>query len=366
MRHIQNLQGAISRYNIFINLSFSVEESDINRQRIVTLTAMTALEEPPHNWNTTPFASSLVSIGTHSLHLSICGPPRQTSSQPLIVIFPGAGDIAASWLRVSRLVSSHFRLLLYDRSGFTNSEARPGGPPRQAAVTAAEELRALLKATDLKPPYVLCAHSYGAIIAREFLHLAGEEVVGMVLADGSTERQNLFFKIPDEDANTVCQGVNLARVTGLREDSKLSREEWRERAILISRGADATLEEQSAFNEVCETLREKKQIEKRVLGERPLSVIRCSWKRDFEKMYQAGVEAGNGTVEQRRAVREMLDGWEDIDKDLKEEQLKLSRNSRFVHLPDCGHNVQLLRPDVVAEEIQWVMNSISKEPVALL
>lgn len=213
---------------------------------------------------------------------------------------------------------------------------------------------------SLTPPYILVAHSYGAIIAREFLNLHPDSVAGMVLADPSTERQHLFFKIPDPDIISVFGSLNFARVTGLREDAKLTVEEWRERAKGIAKGNAVTQEEAAGFAEICETLGEKRQIEKRVLGTRPLSVIRCNGKRDFERMYKAGVEAGNGTEEERRRFRESLDGWEEKDRGLKDELLGLSGRSRMVVLEDCGHNVQLVRPDVVAGEVDWVVGLVGE------
>lgn len=209
---------------------------------------------------------------------------------------------------------------------------------------------------------MLCAHSYGAIIAREFLHLKNKDIVGMVLAEASQERQYTLFKVPDENIMAISKGVKESWVTGLKEDSNLSREEWRERAIQISNGEEAGLEEAMGFIEVCKTLEGKRQIEECVLGDRPLSVVRCHGKRDFERVFEAGVKMGNGTVEQRREFKNLLDRWDDADHDLKTEQLKLSRKSRYVHVEDCGHNVQLTRPDVVAEEIRWVMDSIEKKP----
>jgi len=314
------------------------------------------------NWNTVPSASSLISIGTHSLYLSVSGPPQVDPSKPLIIVLAGAGDISASWHPVSRLISPSFRTVLYDRSGLGNSFPRPPSPtPLLAAVTAARELHALLQAAKLTAPYVLCAHSYGAIIAREFIDLYPNSVAGMVSVDGSTERQADYFRIPDPNIAAVLGNLSFARVTGLREEAEkwMTREEWRERAILMSKGMDALAEEGRASKEVCETLKGKRQFEKCVLGDKPLSVISASGKRDHERIYEKGVEAGNGTEEQRKEFRKLLDRW-DIERELKEEQLRLSRNSRLVVLEDCGHNVQLTRPDVVAEEIRWVMDSLKK------
>jgi pimeloyl-ACP methyl ester carboxylesterase len=314
------------------------------------------------DWNTVPSASALVSIGTHSLHLYISGSPRQDPREPLLIVCSGAGDISSSWIPVSRLIAPSVRILLYDRSGLGCSHPRLKSIPTtlHMAVTAAEELHTALDASRLRPPYVLCAHSYGAIIAREFLQLWPDELVGMVLVEGSTERQCQFFRVPDPNIQAVLGDLNFARVTGLREAAGkwMTREEWRERAILIAGGVEAAREESDAFVEVCETLGVKKQMQKTALCEKPLSVIRSCGRGDFEAIYDIGVQAGNGSMEQRKAFKKLLEKWDVVDQDLKEEQLKLSRKSRLVFLPDCGHNVQLLRPDVVASEIRWVLDSI--------
>lgn len=320
----------------------------------------------PRDW-ATETGSSLVSIGTHSLWVSITGPPRK-SGDPLIIFIVGAGDVAASYTAVSPLVSSLCRILLYDRSGLGRSEPSPlrddSASPQNSkspAIKAAEELHSLLETMQLKPPLVLVAHSYGAIIAREYLHLHGDDVAGMVLADGSTERQCDYFRIPDPNINAVLGDLRVAQVTGLREDARLSRDEWRARAIDISRGTIAAQAEANndTLRLVCRTLGEKLQFQNQVMRDRPLSVIRCSTQ-DFERIYQAGIEAGNGTTAQREAFRAMLERWPLIDQELKEEQLQLSSNTHLIHLPDCGHNVHLTRPDVVAEEIQWVLDHLGQ------
>lgn len=304
----------------------------------------------------------MVSIGTHCLYTSISGPPR-TPEDPLIVVLAGAGDVASSYTALALLVSSFSRILLYDRTGLGRSEPRTSLPrsihlTATTAVTAAEELHSLLETTNLRSPLVLVAHSYGAIVAREFLHLYNDEVVGIVLADASTERQCDYFQLPDPNINAVLGDLKVAQITGLRADSKLSRDGWRNRAIDIARGAAAAQVEVDSYVGVCHTLADKKQFHNRAMGNRPVSVIRCNGARDYERIYEKGVEVGNGTPQQQRAFRDLLDRWEAIDRELKEEQLQLSTTTHLVHIPDCGHNVHLIRPDIVAGEIRWVLDQL--------
>lgn len=296
----------------------------------------------------------MISLGTHSIWTSVSG-VSCNSQDAIVIIIAGAGDVSMSYIAVERLVATFARILLYDRSGLGRSEP---GPNRANGVMAATELHALLLAANISQPLLLVGHSYGAVVAREYLHLHPERVAGMVLSEGSTERQSTYFRIPDPNINALLGDLNFAMVTGLRTESKLSRDEWRARAIDISKGAASAQAEAAAMVEVCETLGAKEQYRKRAMGDKPLSVIRCNSAMEYERIYQKGVDIGNGTEDQRKAFRCLLDRWDNIDREIKEEQLQLSSNTHLVHIPDCGHYVHLVRPDVVADEIRWVRDKI--------
>ncbi|KAJ5618910.1 hypothetical protein N7510_002894 [Penicillium lagena] len=309
---------------------------------------------PSRDW-TTYIGSSLISIGTHSLHIHLSG-QRHNPKDPLVIILTGAGDVASSHVAVEPLVAAHSRILLYDRSGLGHSES---APYPATAVSAAQDLHSLLQRIGPAAPLLLVAHSYGGIVAREYLHAYPEDVAGMVLSESATERVCDYFRVPDPDITAVMGELRWATVTGLRDQSVLSREQWRQRAIDISRGADgAAQQETSSLVEVCRTLAAKSQFQRRAMGSRPLSVIRCNSASEYERVYATGVAMGNGTPEQQRAFRDLLDRWDGIDQALAEEQLLLSSRTHLVHIPDCGHNVHLVRPDVVAAEIRWVLGQL--------
>ena len=239
-----------------------------------------------NEWETSEKTAGLVSIGTHKLYVSASGPMRKPG-EPLLIVFPGANAACESWEPVSSLLQDAVRVLLYDRSGLGHSEK---GPNRDTGPIAAEELSALLKAVDLPGPYVLVAHSYGGCVAREFLHLRGRDIAGMVLSETGTE--------------TKCRYA-------------------------------------------------EEQYRRQVLGNRPLSVIRG------ESAFNARAHQDIGVLDEQRKARDgMLEAMGKADEKLKREQLKLSRNSRFRNVSDCGHNVHVIRPDVVAEEVKWVLSDL--------
>lgn len=243
------------------------------------------MAKPPSVWSTSQ-KSGLVSIGTHKLYVSTSGPDRMPGD-PLLIVFPGANATCDSWEPVTSLIQDTVRVLLYDRSGLGRSER---GPNRDTGPIAADELSVLLKAVDLPGPYVLVAHSFGGCVAREFLHLHAEDVVGMVLSETGTE--------------TKCRYADL-------------------------------------------------QYRRRVLGDCPLSVIRG------ESALSAVRGNDEGLSDEQCSVCDgMVEVMSKADEQLKREQLRLSRNSKFRNVPDGGHNVHVTHPDIVADEIKWVLANI--------
>ncbi|KAI0150015.1 Alpha/Beta hydrolase protein [Hypoxylon sp. NC0597] len=177
------------------------------------------------------------------------------------------------------------------------------GPRNPKPPQATADLRKYLRMEEkLKGPYVLVAHSYGGSFARLFLDKEDTQVAGMVLVE-----------------------------TG--QESAL----------------DAKIEE--------------RQYERRILGMRPLSVVRGnSFLRISEQVRQAEAEA-NTEREGARDIelKKMLRTWEAADEEMKKKQLELAAQNgvkRYVHIQDCGHHVVRDRPDVVAAEVAWVLENL--------
>lgn len=313
-------------------------------------------------WETTS-KSELVSIGTHRLFLYASGPPRAHNS-PVVIFFTGGGAPAAADVRLQSLLSKFVRVYFYDRSGYNWSEAGPVRHP--TAVVAATELCALLRAVQVAPPYVLIGESYGCIVAREFLALCPTGVAGVVLAEAATELMYDLFRegIPDPNMAAVSAGVDLAEIMHFREKSKLSDEEWRLAMEAFERTTKGSMAEDCRGSG--RPLAKKMQFQKQALGHRPLSVVRCDMASDFRVLYDAGVKAGNGTEEQRAGARKLIQTLELYDDDLRAAQLRLSSNHRYRLVPDCGHAVSILRPEVIVEEVKWVLGQLEPTRSAVL
>lgn len=164
--------------------------------------------------------------------------------------------------------------------------------PQQAAM----KMGAYLKEENLMGPYVLVAHSYGGCIAREFLQQQNQAVVGMVLAETGQE---------------------------------------------------------TALN----ARLEKRQYRDQILDRRPLCVIRANSLIGKWKEYETSLTSASN--EQRRFAlskeKQLLEAWDKADERLKMKQLELSSVSQYVHVPDCGHHIIRDRPELVAEQVRWVI-----------
>ena len=117
----------------------------------------------------------LVSVGGHRLHYRCEG-----SGSPAVVLEAGIAASSVTWSRVQPAIARDTRVCSYDRAGLSWSEGAATGRSMNALVS---ELRALLTGCGTHPPYVLVAHSFGALIIRAFAREHPEEVAGLVFVD---------------------------------------------------------------------------------------------------------------------------------------------------------------------------------------
>ncbi len=99
---------------------------------------------------------------------------------PTVVLEAGLGHDKRSWGSVFSVVSAITRCVAYDRAGYGQSEA---STQSRDGLQIVHELRALLQALGIAPPYVLVGHSLGGTYMKLFAKTYPDEVAGVVLVD---------------------------------------------------------------------------------------------------------------------------------------------------------------------------------------
>jgi pimeloyl-ACP methyl ester carboxylesterase len=139
------------------------------------------------------------------------------SGSPTVVLEAGFGGDTYNWRTVQPQLGRTTRTCSYDRAGLGNSVAVPGVHDASAEI---DDLRRLLDAAGIDPPYVLVGHSYGGLLARLFAAAHPKETAGVVLVDAmgrdQTRRELAIWPMSQEPAlrhrvaRPVRDGVDLA------------------------------------------------------------------------------------------------------------------------------------------------------------
>lgn len=100
-----------------------------------------------------------------------------------VVFEAGMGDTGDIWRKVQTAVASGCaRTLAYNRAGYPGS---PGNGAARDAASIVAELRDVLAARGLRPPYVLVGHSLGGLYMQYFARNFPDEVAGLLLVDST-------------------------------------------------------------------------------------------------------------------------------------------------------------------------------------
>ncbi|WP_233205389.1 alpha/beta fold hydrolase [Acidovorax sp. 56] len=120
---------------------------------------------------------------------------------PAVVLENGLGATLDWWAKVWPEVVTESQVLAYNRAGYGRSDE--GMAPRDG-MQVVGELRALLHARGVSPPYVLVGHSLGGLYMQLFARQHPDEVAALVLVDsthpdqvkgaGSLERWPVWLK----------------------------------------------------------------------------------------------------------------------------------------------------------------------------
>ena len=128
----------------------------------------------------------LVDVGGRTLLINCVG-----TGSPTVILEAGLGGDQRTWEFVQPQVAKTSRTCSYDRAGLGGSE--PDDTPRTTA-DAVADLRTLLDAADVEPPYVFVGFSFGGLVSQLFAATYPAEVAGIVLVESNHPREVETFE----------------------------------------------------------------------------------------------------------------------------------------------------------------------------
>lgn len=294
-----------------------------------------------------------------SLFLMAAGPDRKSENEPAIIIEHGLGGSRFEWLATMRLVARFARVYVYERAGYAPSSPPLHNQPPTLKQTAAN-LKALLEAARVAPPYILVGHSLGGKFIRQFLADYGENVVsGMVVVDSAP----LTVKIPP-NSGELCGTAGYAEVVGMAANHTIPETEWDK--VMNEDPSNETIQQQELEHAAPdEPGTEGRMLYDRMkgqqlLGDGRLSVIFADEANDLQKMLDYGIKHDCGSQEARDDARKHLEDMSVLDETLAREMLQWSSCARFVKTEGNlkTHNLHMVDPAFVARQIEWVFSGV--------
>lgn len=274
------------------------------------------------------------------VHVVYQAPPT-LNSEPCVILEAGANGWSAMWDDVASHIGHMARVLRYDRPGFGFSDAKER--PHYSIFSIASDLRAVLRAAEARPPYVFVAHSLGALYVNALLSLLHpDDVWGVVYVDAASPRTVRLLQgvVPNSSppawlarALGFLGVLRLLAPVALRPYAKAyDRELLQEAMATWTKGEwllSYTAEWAAALKSVGGNGFLDKLIVPEWLGDVPIAVI-------VPDVYQ------------RTDGKNYIEG-------LQKEVATYSRDAVVVGVEDCGHFVQIDRPDVVVEAVKSII-----------
>lgn len=252
-------------------------------------------------------------VGGRTMHILCVGP--SDPGRPTVIFESGLGGDAGQWSDVLHELGGTVRACSYDRAGVGQSEPATVGRTTKDQVA---DLRALLDAAGVEPPYVLVGFSLGGWNVMVHEDANPDDVVGAVMIDVRPPAASARWleALPAESA-TEPEAIKLAREesTTFETDPTLNPEGLR-------LGDSAT-----------------EAIEAEGFGDKPLIVLAAA----NTAAISAGFEPDLGATMERI-------WWE-----LQDELVSRSSKGRLVKVENTEHEIPFERPDAVADAIREVL-----------
>lgn len=161
----------------------------------------------------------VVRVGSNTIYLYDACPAREDSGpRPTILFESGIGATSQNWLQLQSAIASEYRAVSYDRAGLGWSSGCVSSPTPKVLV---RELHDVLTLAGIPGPYVVVAHSFGGLVARQFAADYPVEVLGLLLVDPM--RPEDWPPLSESGTASMEQGIRLAHAGRVAAQVGLSR-----------------------------------------------------------------------------------------------------------------------------------------------
>jgi pimeloyl-ACP methyl ester carboxylesterase len=278
-----------------------------------------------------PPPGRLIDIGGRRLHLVTAG-----AEAPAVIIIPALADNVLQWLPILDRIAPDTQAVVYDRAGVGFSDPPPHW--KRTPDLMAADLRALLLAAGIPPPYILAGHSIGGVVARRFYARNPELAAGIVLIDSSHEGQARRFDAADWRKGTAgyirVMARRQARILGAR---RLADSLGLMPGIEDDVAREAPPEHANAARAIILSTRQR-----RTMVREMLMMVRLR-----------ETPPDLGSVPLAVLTRASSPGTEGVAwAQMQDELAALSSDSMHIHAERGGHYLQLDNPELVAQAIR--------------
>ena len=293
-----------------------------------------------------PPPGKLVDIGGgRRLHIDCTG-----AGSPAVILEAGPNDSSVVWQLAQPEISKFTRVCSYDRAGFGWSDA-PNEP--RSSLNIAQELQRLLTRAAVPGPYVLVGHDFGTLDLRVFAARHRQEVAGMVFVDSvhpdmhhrppfnvaaQSTLSNIFYRVIPW---TVPLGV--PRLLGWCRNNFTFRNQPAAWARLVPEASAQYCRLQSWRTEQGQVTDEDGSFAGTTgpFGDMPLIAL----SHDPQVNDFGGFFSPADLIKAERA-------WMEMQGELR----TLSSRSKWIVAKGCRHWIQIHRPELVAAEVQEIVN----------
>ncbi len=227
------------------------------------------------------------------------------------------------------------------------------------------ELSEILSRAKLPPPYILVGHSFGGLLIRAYAHLKPDQVSGLVLVDPVSCEHWASCDSPER--KRLQRGVHLSR-----------RGAWLARFGIVRAALAVLVSGGRRFPKLMARTAggQGSQLMERLVGEvqklppELWPMIRAHWSRP--RSFQAMAAYLECLPNSAEAALQMpvapnipltvLSASISTERELAERDawVRQSERGRHIHVEDCGHWIQLERPDAVIEAVRDLFEYVSE------